>query len=545
MKRVIPLFLLLMAFSSLKAQVVNNCNVVFSDTLAYVDSKTTSYLAISMNQINDGGSFGYAGYGQRYGAPDSVLVSGFCFKGFVYSGVATTVGYKMYKANGSGLPGATLVTGNVTIPLVAGFTGPFSSSLIDVCVDFAVPQYVEGDYIIALQNLTSADLYLVRNSDGNGAAEDLALTYYKGVSNPTYDGWYKTYSFGAGWNFDVMINPVIEHSLAVTTTYNDALCLGDTTFLEVQSVYQDSVYGSKYYNPNYASFSGLDQILMFNYGDGSSLVADTNHYYLSGGQFSVEQYYEMTNFTWSSGSVLSPCQLDVVVTDATVDLGQDRSMCMGDSVVLTTAIDFDQYSWNNGVVNDTLIVLSDTMVFGTYQYSLEGTIGACVGRDTVLVTLGELIVDLGSDTTLCLNQNVILNPGLYDSYDWNTGQTTSSITVGPFAAAQTQNIIVEVTSGNCVGSDTLMVTVDNCLGVDEATDLLVSIFPNPANDLISIRSAQEEVDIILFDISGEMIANFSGIRYRDIDVSSLENGVYLLQIRTSIGLMNKKIQIIH
>ena len=64
------------------AQVVSSCQTTYLDTLKYVDQvKTSSWTAISVNVINDGGAYGYAGFGQRFEAPDSVKVLGFSFRG--------------------------------------------------------------------------------------------------------------------------------------------------------------------------------------------------------------------------------------------------------------------------------------------------------------------------------------------------------------------------------------------------------------------------------------------------------------------------------
>lgn len=538
MRRVLCFAALLTALSATNfAQVTTSCSITINDTLAYVGSKSAAFNAMSMNQINDGSNYGYAGYAQTYGAPDSVLVKGFCFEGFVFTGgLPTSVTYGLYQADGSGLPGTAITTGTVMVPV--------SSNSLELCVDFGGGYMVKNDYIITLQNLTSADVYVVRNNDGDGAAEDLALTYYKGVSDPSFDGWYKTFPFGTGWDFDVVINPVIEHTIDLTTTYTDALCLGDTTFVSVQAVYEDSVYASKFYNPNYVSFNGINEEVWLDYGDGSAITVDTNHVYALGGQYSITQNLSFATLMWNGQLVTAPCMGTVDVTDASFDLGADPVVCQGD-VVYLSALGYDQYLWNNGSTNDSLVIDTDTLSGVMFEYYLDAVLGSCSASDTVVLSFGGVDVNLGNDTTVCLNQNVLLTAGSYDSYSWNTGQSTESISVGPFVAPGLEEVILEVTDGNCTGSDTLLITIDNCLGVEdnETVDLLV--YPNPANDIIKVEVNEQVQGIRLFNVNGIEVMSRSKLNSGVLNVSELENGVYLLQVVTKNGLVHKKIQIIH
>ena len=66
---------------------------------------------------------------------------------------------------------------------------------------FGCGHVLEGDYIVTVENFASSDMYLVRNTAGDGAGEDLCMTYYRGLSDPSFDGWYSTFSFGARLGF--------------------------------------------------------------------------------------------------------------------------------------------------------------------------------------------------------------------------------------------------------------------------------------------------------------------------------------------------------
>ncbi len=71
---------------------------------------------------------------------------------------------------------------------------------------------------------------------------------------------------------------------------------------------------------------------------------------------------------------------------------------------------------------------------------------------------------------------------------------------------------------------------NSLLGISENKALDFQIFPNPAKNKLNVESKFENNDVFLLDLSGKMIFNqkigFKG----QIDVSSIENGVYYLKI---------------
>jgi uncharacterized repeat protein (TIGR01451 family) len=71
---------------------------------------------------------------------------------------------------------------------------------------------------------------------------------------------------------------------------------------------------------------------------------------------------------------------------------------------------------------------------------------------------------------------------------------------------------------------------NSLLGISENKALDFQIFPNPAKNKLNVESKFENNDVFLLDLSGKMIINqkigFKG----QIDVSSIENGVYYLKI---------------
>ncbi len=76
------------------------------------------------------------------------------------------------------------------------------------------------------------------------------------------------------------------------------------------------------------------------------------------------------------------------------------------------------------------------------------------------------------------------------------------------------------------------------------TENLISIFPNPTNDLVYINLKNETLnDLIIYDIVGNKLNTNIEIENEQlkIDLSNCSNGIYFLQIKTAKALFVKKI----
>jgi hypothetical protein len=545
MKKIFTL-LLTCAVGTMSAQVTDTCEIWFNDTVRYLDAKTSAYSGIGINQTNDpfgGGAYGYAGYAQLFEAPDTVTIEGVCFYGVMDSGSSFSAAVKMYDGT-SGSPGAMIAGTTHVIPFFgSGYTGAMDDPSILQCAIFPAPVEWEGDYFVGVENFTSSDMYLARNADGDGAGEGVAFTYYKGVSDPTYDGWYQMSTFGASWNFDVIMRPVISYHGESMISYDTTVCLGDTMSVSYQYQLDDSLMYNKFYNPNFASYTGYADAHSFDYGDMSGSTMDTFHLYTGAGNMAITHSVSSSVGAWTSSSFESDCVVNTEVVSVYFDIA-DQSGCSGDTVYFVANGGYDSYTWNDLSMNDSLMVDTDTMTNGDYAFYVDYMLQGCAASDTMTLSIGDLMVDLGDDTTLCLNENVQLSPGMFDTYSWNTGQTTDTIQIGPFVTAGQEEVVVEVTQGGCSGSDTLVITIDNCLGVEEVAEVDFDAYPNPTNRWLNIQTADQIQSVVMYNLIGEVIYVNETAQTGLIDLSTLKEGVYLLEVNTEFGRGVKKVQII-
>lgn len=81
------------------------------------------------------------------------------------------------------------------------------------------------------------------------------------------------------------------------------------------------------------------------------------------------------------------------------------------------------------------------------------------------------------------------------------------------------------------------------ISIDEIEDKMdkITIYPNPAKDIINITNLKANSDIVLYDLLGRVKLSISNKMVSNINVSSLPNGVYYLSIRSDKSIINNKI----
>lgn len=132
-----------------------------------------------------------------------------------------------------------------------------------------------------------------------------------------------------------------------------------------------------------------------------------------------------------------------------VFLGNDTSICPGNSLTLDAGNPGSTYLWSTGDTTQTINLTSAA------TYWVEVNNGICNNRDTISVSFAPTpTVSLGNDTILCSNESLLLdagNPG--STYLWSTNEITQTIMV-----SDSNLYSVEVFMGNCSETDTILVS---------------------------------------------------------------------------------------
>ncbi|MBU3658736.1 MAG: T9SS type A sorting domain-containing protein [Flavobacteriales bacterium] len=137
-----------------------------------------------------------------------------------------------------------------------------------------------------------------------------------------------------------------------------------------------------------------------------------------------------------------------------VNAGNDTTICLGQSYILNAITNADSISWNNNLVNGT-VVSPNVSSFNTVIVIQDG----CFNSDSVLVSVipSTSIVYAGNDTTICYGQTYTLNATSNTNIiTWNNNLSNGSI-ITP--TLNTQFVVTSGTNG-CEVTDTVIVIVN-------------------------------------------------------------------------------------
>jgi len=275
-----------------------------------------------------------------------------------------------------------------------------------------------------------------------------------------------------------------------------------------------------------------------------------------------------------------------------VNLGNDTTICIGDSLVLNATNPQSIYSWQD-LSNDSFLTVWTT---NDYWVIVENQCGQA--SDSIFVDFEfPLQINLGNDTTICQGDSLQLSIINYQLsiQNWSTGDTVPEIFVSDSGNywLETQNACgiftdtmelfvsnpqfsfpddtigmltgyIELsaelgwstyvwengeTTNQTVVSDTgwLALQVADSLGcqttdsifildvsaIHENENSKIRIFPNPANDELFIINIPEMAEIFVYSLHGQSISINRTEEYGNtkiLDISNLDSGAYFLDI---------------
>lgn len=149
-------------------------------------------------------------------------------------------------------------------------------------------------------------------------------------------------------------------------------------------------------------------------------------------------------------------------------LGNDTTICSGDSINFDLGFPGFTYLWSDGSSNPTFTI--DTA--GIFWVEVQNGGGTCPVRDSIVVNLNPTpSFTLGNDTTLCSNDSLrVMNPQGNYEYLWNTGESSPNI------ALQSSGIYwVNARLGNCSFTDSINVIVTPAPSISLGPDTALCI----------------------------------------------------------------------
>ncbi len=222
---------------------------------------------------------------------------------------------------------------------------------------------------------------------------------------------------------DVSIIPIFQENFGLDSIY----CFDDSLLLNA-SVTADSNYS--------VSYSWQDGSI-----DSTFLVTEAGTYWVeisSSGNCTIRDTIQVYYYPTST---------------LNLELGSDTTLCNEEELWLDVSNPDVLYLWQDGSTDPTFLVTEP----GIYWVEISSDANCILNIDTIQVNYYPIInVDLGSDTTLCAGDELILNASSPNaSYIWQDGSTNAQ-----YPVSQSGVFWVEITdSGNCSQVDSITVTI--------------------------------------------------------------------------------------
>lgn len=157
--------------------------------------------------------------------------------------------------------------------------------------------------------------------------------------------------------------------------------------------------------------------------------------------------------SYNDSCVSSDSILIVRLPHPIISLGNDRLLCNDEETMLRVVGDTASLTWNTGQLGQEISARAP----GVYYVKAINSFG-CTSSDTIrLDTFTSPRPYLGSDTTLCAGDTIVLDAGVFDSYLWNTGSAQQRYTV-----SNSGTFVIRVTDTNgCAATDSISLIVHN------------------------------------------------------------------------------------
>jgi hypothetical protein len=179
---------------------------------------------------------------------------------------------------------------------------------------------------------------------------------------------------------------------------------------------------------------------------------------------------------------------------------------------------------------------------GAGTFTAQLVMGYACRNDTLrqVITIPALspVITFTAKPSICIGESTTFTATSSGPVVWLPAGTGSGTIVTVSPTATTIYTVTASNANNCTTSKTLSLVVNKCLSVEESSAISdVRIYPNPGNGELFIESNQG-LNMVLSDYLGRvLIRKDLSVGINAIELKSLANGVYIIQI--SDGVHNR------
>jgi len=233
----------------------------------------------------------------------------------------------------------------------------------------------------------------------------------------------------------------------------------------------------------------------------------------------------------------------VLNNSAYLTVDGELAICWEETVTLNASGGYS-YLWSNG--ETTPSITTDTP--GIYYCEVTNQAGDC----TIITSSVEVQVFPTTTVTLSLDSTLVCVENgdffLSGGQPYGGQYTGTGVEANNFDPASVSEGVYTITytyadpAGCTNGTATDELTVDICLGIEEAEEFMTEVYPTITSDFINIRT-NTSFYTQLYDSNGKLIhSGKKANRFETIDMTTLSTGTYLLHITDGTNRQVARVQ---
>ncbi len=263
----------------------------------------------------------------------------------------------------------------------------------------------------------------------------------------------------------------------------------------------------------------------------------------TGNNYSNSFWYFFYNIEVQAGSgsscITARTPLTAIMSPQTVSLGNDTTICNGNSFYLSPETEYSGYLWNTGSEEPSIEISESgnylVTVTDEYSCTADGSVNITVSEELVLNEYVQHPSAVGSNDG-SIEIEIISGSEPYEII-WSNSST--DFVIGNLAPGYYSYTITD--NENC--THTGSVEIFSSVQTSVENKMSVNIYPNPAKDILTVKSeVNGSLQIILYDLnSKELINTFTKSPETELNIEGIKPGVYILNIKGSGFTTNQKI----
>lgn len=231
-----------------------------------------------------------------------------------------------------------------------------------------------------------------------------------------------------------------------------------------------------------------------------------------------------------------------------INIGNNTSICVGDTIVLDAGAYANSYLWSNGKTSKQITIKSSDLFLGDNVISISTEVGVCNVKDTIHIFLNSLPNSDFTTTQLGGFLSASANPG-GSVYIWDFGDGTTTNGLNVTHNYQSNGVyqikLIVLSSVGCVSSTNKTVNITGVGISDHKNVNEFELYPNPSTGIVSLKTNSDtKFQITIYNAQGAKVyeeLSYTIDNKKSFDFRALSNGIYVVQIISGNQVFRRKI----